>query len=296
MRFKRIVPYFFTLSMFLSIGGTKPYSAKLNKGGQKDFEPKYQTSAIVKAKYDLNKQSIEYKVEQLINTYIDNAVSGTQRIIKSTQKYGYHKAVREELPGAPISKCGTLHCLYGQYLQLNRAMNQIGDTIQIIPNINNAHMATLSFKHQMNKLYNTPEYQNSIYQGHLYTNKTTYQTALNKYVNNNIKGKTDDIDSLRTLYTEKFTQTNYCATQLNPGSIIITSSGHAIMYLGQGNIQNKEFVPDPNGEAICCSYNKEHPAINLSHWDTKNTFTADIKNIATQKYFAQLKENQTKQY
>ena len=61
------------------------------------------------------------------------------------------------------------------------------------------------------------------------------------------------------------------------------------MYLGIGRIQNKEFIPDEKGQPICCAYNAEHTAMRLSNWKTNRSFAADIQNIVTQKYLAQLK-------
>ena len=197
--------------------------------------------------------------------------------------------MRKELPGAPVNaKHGTLHCLYGQYTQLNRALDQMGDTIQIIPCTKNAHMATNSFKQQMTKLYDNSEYPNSIHSGHLYTNETEYNIALDKYLSAKTKNATGNIDSLITKHTEDFEKNHFCASQLNPGSIIIVSSGHAIMYLGTGKIENGQFVPDDNGSAICCGYNREQPAISLETYNTDKAFAADIQNIATQKYYAML--------
>jgi len=251
------------------------------------FEQKYSMSAHLENEYDLQKQKIEAKVHQLISTYIDNAVNGAKRILESKKQSGYSSAVRRELPGAPSHA----HCLYGQYTQLNRAIAKAGDTIQIIPIANNAHMATSSFRRNMANLYDNLEYPNSIYSGHLYTTDNEYNKALNTYLSTKTRDKNGNTDSLRTHYTQEFEKNNYCTSKLNPGTIIIVSSGHAVMYLGQGEIKNQEFVPCADGQAICCSYNKEHPAIYLNVWDTKNSFAADIKNIATHKYLAQLEKS-----
>ena len=149
-------------------------------------------------------------------------------------------------------------------------------------------MATNSFKQQMTKLYDNSEYPNSIHSGHLYTNETEYNIALDKYLSAKTKNATGNIDSLITKHTEDFEKNHFCASQLNPGSIIIVSSGHAIMYLGTGKIENGQFVPDDNGSEICCGYNREQPAISLETYNTDKAFAADIQNIATQKYYAML--------
>lgn len=287
--FKKTLPYFFTVTVLLSSSALASY----NKSGDSHKTNKFEivdslSSGTMKASYDIKKQIAENKAIELVANYINNAVSGAKRILDSKKKTGYLSAVRKELPGAPVNPQHTLHCLYGQYTQLNRAITELGDTIQIIPRASNAHMATSSFKQQMTKLYDNEEYPNSIHRGHLYANETEYNNALNKYLSAKTKGKTDNIDSLRTKYTADFEKNHFCANQLNPGSIIIVSSGHAIMYLGIGRIENNQFVPDENGTAICCGYNCEQTAANLKSWDTDKAFAADIQNIATQKYYAML--------
>ncbi len=287
MKFKKIFPYILAVSIFFSSDAIASFCMQ-DTYKKSNFEIKDSLSARMEAEYNLKKQQIEYKAEQLINTYIDYAVNGAKRIIENKRKTNYSSAVRKELPGAPANNKHTLHCLYGQYTQLNRALIEIGDTIQIIPRTNNAHMATSSFKHHMTKLYDNPDYPNSIYRGHLYSTDAEYNEALTRYLAIKTRNKTDNTDSLRTKYTADFEKNNFCASQLNPGSIIIVSSGHAIMYLGQGKIENNQFVSDENGTAICCSYNAEQPATRLSSWNTDKAFAADIQNIVIQKYYAQL--------
>lgn len=287
--FKKTLPYFFTVTVLLSSSALASY----DKSGDSHKTNKFEivdslSSGTTEVPYDIKKQIAENKAIELVTKYIHNAVSGAKRILVSKKKTGYLSAVRKELPGAPVNPEHTFHCLYGQYTQLNRALNQMGDTIQIIPQTYNAHMATSSFKQQMTKLYDNEEYPNSIHRGHLYANETEYNTALNKYLSIKTKNKTGDIDSLRTKYTEDFEKNHFCANQLNPGSIIIVSSGHAIMYLGIGRIENNQFVPDETGTAICCGYNCEQTATSLKSWNTDKAFAADIQNIATQKYYTML--------
>ena len=294
--FKKIIPYALTVAMLFSPKAISSYSNAEKSDKKTKFEEKYNVSYNTENTYDLQKKSIENRAQKLIDTYIDYAVNGTKRIIENKKTMGYVSAVRHELPGAPATKSHrTLHCLYGQYTQLNRALSETGDTIRVIPNTGNAHMATASFKRHMTELYWNPEYTKTIYNGHLYSTNDEYNTALNTYVKNNINNKTGNLDSLCNIYTNQFKQTNFCATELNPGTIIIVSSGHAVMYLGQGLVKNENFVPDIDGQAIVCSYNKEHPATYLSYWNTYNSFAADIKNILIQKY-EQIIKSQTKQY
>ena len=286
MKIKRNIPYFLSaiiIATLLSFDAAILENDNNTKFGDlNDFKQKYSISYHQEADYNLQKQEIKEHVEQLITTYVDNAVNGAKRILENKKDKGYVSAVRKELPGAPACQ----HCLYGQYTQLNRALQQMGDTIQIIPTANNAHRATNSFKRSMTKLYDNPNYPNSIHRGHLYMSDKEYTQALNRYIATKTRGQTDT--TLCKKYTKEFEKGNYCAEHLNPGTIIIVNSGHAIMYLGIGRIQNKEFIPDKKGQPVCCAYNSEHTAMLLSYWEVNNSFAADIQNIATQKYLAQL--------
>lgn len=281
MKLRQIVPYvILSTATVFPLGVAKPFNDK-NKDKFKEF---CSLSAVQEDVYDLDKEKIDAKVQLVMQNYIDNAVSGTQRIISNADKKGYYSAVRKELPGAPVSH----HCLYGQYKQLSRALEQFGDSIQVIPNNGNAHMATTTFKNTMAKLYNN--YANSIHRGRLYNSEKEYNKSLDKFMTQKTYGKQNVSDSLRNVYVSEFEKNNYCASNLNPGTIIIVNSGHAVMYLGIGQVKNNKFIPDENGEPVCCAYNREHPAIYLSYWNTSNSFAADIQNIITQKYYAQLEK------
>jgi len=287
MKIKKNIPYILSAAITAALltfetivsPNINQQSSKLN-----DFKTKYNISWCKESVYDIQKQKIEEKVQLLIANYIDNALNGTKRIIENKNKTGYSSAVRKELPGAPIHQ----HCLYGQYTQLNRAMQQMGDTIQIIPTANNAHMSTSSFKKYMTKLYGNQQYPNSIHRGHLYTTDAEYNRALEHYINTKTKNQKDPTNKSRDKLIKEFERNNYCASKLNPGTIIIVSSGHAVMYLGQGIIKNKKFISTKKGQAVCCSYNAEHTAIYLAYWDTKKSFATDLQNIITQKHLAQL--------
>ena len=285
MKFRQIIPYIiFSAATVFPLGVAKPYNNK--DKNQKEFHELYSEHALQETTYDLDKEKIDEKVRIVMENYINNAIGGTQRIITNKNKTGYYSAVRKELPGAPVSQ----HCLYGQYTQLNRALQQFGDSLQVIPQSSNAHMSTTSFKSAMTKLYNNNEYSNSIHRGRLYNSKKEYNKSLDKFVTQKTYGKQNVSDSLRNVYVSQFEKNNYCASNLNPGTIIIVNSGHAVMYLGIGKIKNNKFIPDENGEPVCCAYNREHPAIYLSCWSTSSSFAADIQNIITQKYMAQLEK------
>jgi len=283
MKLRKIVPYIiFSAATVFPLGVARPYNDK--DQNPKEYKEMYSVRAVQESTYDLDKEQVDAKVRIVMENYINNAIDGTQRIIANKNKTGYYSAVRKELPGAPVSN----HCLYGQYKQLNRALEQFGDSIQVIPQSSNAHMSTVSFKYAMAKLYNNNEYSNSIHRGHLYNSEKEYNKCLDRFVAQKTHGKQNVSDSLRNVYISQFEKNNYCASKLNPGTIIIVNSGHAVMYLGIGKVKNNKFIPDKNGEPVCCAYNREHPAIYLSCWSTSSSFAADIQNIITQKYMAEL--------
>ena len=285
MKLGKIITYIIlgTATVF-PLGIAKPYNDK-NKN-KEEFQDLYSANTSREDTYDLDKEKIDAKVRLVMENYINNAIDGTKRIIANKNKKGYSSAVRKELPGAPVSQ----HCLYGQYTQLNRALEQFGDSLQVIPKSSNAHMSTTNFKSAMTKLYNNNEYANSIHRGRVYNYEKEYNKSLEKFVAQKTYGKQNVSDSLRNVYVSEFERKNYCASRLNPGTIIIVNSGHAVLYLGIGKIKNDKFVPDENGEPVCCAYNREHPAIYLSCWSTSSSFAADMQNIITQKYMAQLEK------
>lgn len=285
---KKIIPYCLFLTAFASTESDSFTNSFENT--TENFKEQYKTFLNLTNEYKATKQAIEYKTQLLVNTYIDNVISGTKRIMKNHKKKNYLKSVRSELPGAPYNKeQGTLHCLYGLSTQLKRAQRQLNDTLTLIPTTYNAHQSSQSFKQQMKKLYGNPEYSDAIRSGHLYTTDQEYNNALNKYLKAKLRGRKEhEIDSLKQKYTEDFKKNNYCTTSLKPGTIVITDLGHAVMYYGQGKNTNNKFTPDSNGTAMCCSYNSEHTVIPLNTWSTKNAFTADISKIANKKYEQEL--------
>ena len=278
---KKLLSYYIPFSLFFLVG---VHSNKHDANALSSADTQSSNKTKITSPYTYNDRN-EIRAMTLTNLYVNKAVSGAQRIMQDKKHKNYVHAVQSELPGAPRTPGHTWHCLYGQSTQLNRALNELNDTIQIIPKTNNAHQASSTFIDQMTKLYSGPEYQNALYRGHLYVTRQEYERALNKYLRVNMR-KTDatKANSLRAELTQKFAKNNFCATTLNPGTIIIVNSGHAVMYLGQGKVKNGDFIPDANGTAICCSYNAEHTAIELNTWPTSQAFAADIHNIAIVKY------------
>lgn len=295
---KRISPYFFAFATLFSLNTIKTINTDAETTTPINWQNLYSTKTHLESEYQINmrKKIVQERADNLINTYIDNVLAGINRILENKKTKGYRRAVQSELPGAPCSANHTWHCLYGQYTQLNRALSEQNDCIKIIPTTDNAHQATSSFTRHMTKLYDTPEYNNAIHHGNIYQTDKEYNVALDKYLQNAVRGKHGDLDSLRAKYTKDFAQKNYSASELKPGSIIIVGSGHAVMYLGQGNIVNKTFVPDTNGRAVCCAYNTEQPAVYLSIWNTHNTFAADINKIAAVQYYKEMENTEPLSY
>ena len=255
------------------------------------FRDQYKLSVCMESDYDMNglQDTVNYKVDKIMGTYIENAVSGVRNIINNRKKKGYIRAIQTELPGAPHRGEQTYHCLYGQYTQFNRALAENNEPTDIIPTVHNAHQSTSSFIQQMTKMYNDPEYSGAIRRGHLYTTRSEYNRALNGYVKSKTpKNFNGNVDSLHAVYKEKFDKDNFCAASLNPGSIIIVDGGHAVMYLGQGKIKNNQFVCDTNGPAIVCAYNVEHPAIELSSWRTNHASAFDMEKIVENRVKAEM--------
>lgn len=264
------------------------------------FRDQYKLFACMESDYDIKnlQDTVDYKVDRIMGTYIENAVSGVRNIMKNRKNKGYIRAIQNELPGAPHRGGRTFHCLYGQYTQLNRALEENNEPTDIIPTVYNAHQSTSSFVNQMTKMYDNSEYSGAIHRGHLYTTRSEYNRALNKYVNEKMpKNFNGNKDSLRSVYKEKFNKDNFCASSLNPGAIIIVDAGHAVMYLGQGKIKNNQFVCDTNGTAIVCAYNVEHPAIQLSSWRTNHASAFDMEKIVEERIRAEMVRTQReKQY
>lgn len=255
------------------------------------FKDQYKLSARMESDYDTKilQETVSCKVAGIMDDYIENAVSGISNIMEDKKNKGYIRAIQAELPRAPHRGGRTYHCLYGQYVQFNRALKENDVPTDVIPTVHNAHQSTSSFIHEMTKMYgDSNEYPGAIHRGHLYPTRSEYNRALNNYVAKKILNRSNvNKDSLRTVYTEQFNKNNFDASSLNPGSIIVVDGGHAVMYLGQGIIRNNQFVSDTNGTAIVCAYNLEHKAIKLGVWPTNHASAVDLRKIITVK----LREN-----
>lgn len=297
MKFKSVIPYLLLGSAL--IWDPSQGTARNDKGDRPEFDtittiyanPIYATYQLYDfgpSQEQIKQHNLEQKAENLRDAYVENMLDAQQKLGPLVGKRGYYSAVRRELPGAPVGQ----HCVYGQYTQLNRALQEKGDTLTIIPQ--EAKAACIQFKQQMRKQYDTPEFQGAIYEGVMFETQAAYDDALTRYlVRNGVKDDTPD--SVRMAKTQQFAKTNYCADSLNPGSILIVpryhgarNKFHAIMYLGRGEVIDGKFTENKNGRHIYTAHNRERIGDLFKTWDTRNVFAADTKKIVQTRYAQEL--------
>ncbi|MBO4672312.1 MAG: hypothetical protein J5608_01510 [Alphaproteobacteria bacterium] len=228
------------------------------------------------------KEMVNAKAQDLCELYISNVLRGQQNIKNSDKSY--FGAVRTELPGAPVK----MHCVYGQYTQLTRALNELNDTLTVIPF--DARNACSTFRNQMKKKYAAPEFAGALHNGKMFKSEESYNRALKAFlVHNNVTDKTPQ--DVKDKIIAKFEQNNYKADDLHPGTILIIQRGanpnnaHAVMYLGRGRVENrKDFIPDSNGVHIYAGYNNESVGDLFLSFNTNHVFAADVYTIASALY------------
>ncbi|MDE6250862.1 MAG: hypothetical protein K2M34_04520 [Alphaproteobacteria bacterium] len=300
MKFKRIIPYL--------IAGI-PFAASVNNA-HAQFISAPQTNNDITAKivntnrandllalaekvdvhfYDVYnvENYLDLKAEDLCAQYKTNMLDSQARLAPFVGKRGYANAVRQELPGAPVG----VHCVYGQYTQLQRALDAMGDTLTIVPVC--ASRQCTEFKKQMRQRYSDANgYENCIFEGRMYETDSAYMAAMNAYLVRN--HATTDAAAMR--YMQKFEQRNFSVESIEPGSMLIvprtpgnTRQFHMIMYVGRGRIENNKFIPDGNGRPVYTAHNREKLGYLFDTWDTNNIFAANIQQIARAKYAQELK-------
>ena len=239
--------------------------------------------------YDIRASRLQARATHACDKYIDNMLAAQKRLQPKIGTRGYNAAVRRELPGAPVG----MHCMYGQYTQLMRALNENGDTLKVIPT--NGKSACSVFKDQMRKKYSRPEYDGAIKEGRVFKSDSAYNAALEKYLaQRGINASSDK--AARQAATAEFAKKNFSAAQVSPGSIWIVprfrgakTKFHAIMFLGEGRIKAGEFVPGPTGQYMFTAHNRERIGDVFESWDTSNVFSADIEKILQIEYTKELK-------
>lgn len=243
---------------------------------------------VPEQEYVLNSKYLDNKADSLCNVYINNALESQQKLKPLIGTRKYRRAVREELPGAPVG----LHCLYGQFTHLARALDEMGDTLTVIPE--DARMACIVFKNQMREKYSG--IQNCIYEGVMHKSDSAYNVALSRYLERNNVTDATPI-SVKNAHIIKFAQNNFSADAIAPGAILIVpryrgsrNRFHAIMLLGRGRVENNEFIPDPKGQHIYVGHNRENMGDLFRTYDTSYVFAADTKNIVRDGYKKELEK------
>lgn len=229
---------------------------------------------------------LNLKAENLCNVYMDNMLDAQQRLAPHIGKRDYRNAVRQELPGAPVG----LHCVYGQYTQLNRALDELGDTLTIVPS--SARASCAEFKTQMRKKYTANNgFENCIFEGKMYESDSAYMAAMNEFISR----KHAKTDSAVMRYAQQFAKNNFSVDAIDAGSMLIVPRTpgnqrkfHMIMYVGRGRIENGKFIPDNNGKPVFTAHNRERIGYLFDAWDTRNVFAANIQQIAQIKYKQEL--------
>lgn len=226
------------------------------------------------------------KADNLCDIYIDNMITSQQKLAPYVGTPKYHHAVSQELTGAPVGR----HCVYGQYIQLQRALNTTGDTLTIIPQ--NARTGCLAFKRDMRTKYAaTP---NCIFDGRMFQTDSAYSAALQKYLDSKHIAS-DTALSERKKFESIFAKHNFCITSLEPGAMLIVprtwgaqNQFHMIMLVGRGYIQDNMFIPDPDGQYVFSAHNSEKMGYLFKTWDTSNVFAANTKQIIRAHYAQEL--------
>ncbi len=236
----------------------------------------------------LNDFYLDSKADSLCDAYISNMLRAQAKLNPLLGKHGYTAAVRAELPGAPVGQ----HCVWGQYTQLSRALDEMGDTLTIIPQ--GARTACVQFKYHMRDKYKSDEYQNCIHDGVIHESDSAYNVALTRFLTKN-KVTSNTPDSLRQVLIQKFAGRNFSADGLDSGAILIVpryrgsrNTFHAIMYLGRGKIENGQFIADENGRHIYTGHNRENIGDLFKTYDMSNVFAADTRKIVRAEYAKEL--------
>lgn len=289
-KFKIIVPYLLLGATIIGPSATKvPDNTQTEDKKIKVFTPVVEPIRyIYEEEYKKNSFYLENKADSLCNAYIQNMLDAQQKLKPLMGTRRYARAVREELPGAPVGQ----HCMYGQFTHLMRALDEMGDTLTIIPE--DAKMACINFKHYMREKYaQTPS---CIHEGVMHKSDSAYNTALDRYLRaKNVTINTDD--SIRKKHIARFAEKNFNADAIAPGAIMIVpryrgskNTFHAIMFLGRGRVENGIFIPDSTAQHIYVGHNRENIGDLFRTFDTTNVFAANTKNIALAEYRHELKK------
>ena len=279
MRFRKILPYL----LFGSLVAIPKMTDEFH-----DIGISAHAKTIVTQPTPTQQELIQEKAKELCDTYIELVLQGQKNIQnRNNKKISHARAVLEELPGAPMG----LYCIYGQYTQFNRALQRMGDTLNLIPY--DARNACPRFKYEMRNKYNSPEYKGALHNGKMFKSDKAYNTALKAYLKNkNVTEQTSD--SVRQAVIARFEKNNFSVESLHPGTILIVqwndspSNTHAVMFLGKGRVENGKFVSDSSGKYMYAGYNKESIDDVFKILNTDRIFAADMYEIACASYKQEL--------
>ncbi|MDW2958362.1 MAG: hypothetical protein R8M37_00950 [Alphaproteobacteria bacterium] len=294
MKFKWTLPYvLFGASALVSGGLSAQYPDKeLLKTSNDLLTTNVDTALLAYASnmtYDIDAESeynnlfLDAKAENLCYNYTNNVTESLSRIKGKRGTSGYYTSVRKELPGAPAGK----HCLYGQYVNLDRALDNANDTLTIIPK--SAKASCKMFKSEMRKKYSGKEYAGCIMEGNCFESDSLYKVAFNAFMKKQKIQKGDKFDYVTTAMD--FSKKNFSADELAPGTILIVprrrgarNQFHAIVLMGRGRVENGKFVPDNTGRHIYAGLNRENIGDLFKSYDMTFVFAANTEKIARIEY------------
>ena len=285
MKFKTVLPYLLVGSM---MGIPKP-TGDFHKIG----DPVHTQIVTTPTNSDTQKQ-IENKAKELCDTYIDLVLQGQENIKDNNKRYGHRKSVLKELPGAPVYP-KNLYCIYGQYTQLNRALDSLNDTLTLIPY--GGRNSCPAFRDVMRTKYKSDEYAGALHNGKMFKSDEDYNRALNAYLKHNHVTDETPLEK-RNEVIARFEKNNFYAGVLHPGAILIIQKSanpnntHAVMYIGRGHVENNQFIEDADGQFIYAGYNNESLGDIFKTYNTNHIFAADIYNIAMVDYGKELEKIQ----
>lgn len=282
MKFSSIMPYALCVTTLF-------FPAELSIGNGVAADGQVRLSNDIPVTYAADYSiMLDEKANALRDMYVENTINGCENVNNMRLRRGYAAAVRAELPGAPVGR----HCLYGQTMQLSRAMTELGDTTTIVPR--DARQSCIVFKSAMRSKYNAPEYDGCLHEGRMFASDSLYAAARDKYLAQRKIGA-ETPDSIRNAVIGDFEKRNFNADSLSAGSVLIVprpnagrNAFHAIMLLGRGRIEDGKFVADSTGRHIYVGYNRESIGDLFRTYDMSNVFAADIRKIARVSYAREL--------
>lgn len=286
MKFKSVLPYLLFGSLLFTPKGAGEFH-------KTDKSYALNARQIEKQNFPSINQQIDEKAQKLCDAYIARVLQGQQNIKHS--KGSHSRAVRTEFPGAFVQ----WYCIYGQYMQFNRAVAEMGDTLNLIPF--DARHSCPEFRRQMKQKYSGSEYAGVLHNGKMFKSNKDYNNALNAFLKRNHVDENTP-DSVAQKVSDRFAKNNFSVESLHPGAILIIqksntpSNTHAVMYLGKGHMQDGKFVPDSNGKVLYAGYNNETIDDIFATYRTNHIFAVDMLTLAEYAYAQEYKKIQDMQY